>query len=365
MLLGPIVDPVQEASVAAAVMRSDNDWMNLRALEACCSGEITPEIQSALIWVLRGARNLSFLNLSLHRLAVMPRMTQLRHLQLQLDSDFCQVAESLTELQQLQTLYLRQIEYEGLPRFNPVLDLAGLPELHSVSLRNIVPSSLTLPEGAPLHLWLYSLKDAREGIWRGVAHSLQSIILFDGDQTGIATVAELPRFLQRSSGLKSIFMALVSLGSAEDPLPLSGSLLQVNTLVLECTTDMCVRVPAGSLPWRLAKFVSNGALQVDFLSVGDFLGSCPAFAFGYRSLRGLDFMYLCECMTSRDIKWASSGQDGAYEFHSLSTPHLYRSPWHDERLPDCICNACPVCSDLEKCGDDAQFGCSPINADEV
>ena len=224
-------------SIAEAVSQSDNSWEQLRWLEIECSILIGPSdwnersllLHSMLMWLLGSARQLAFLQLQMEEIRSVPCLTQLKHLNLVQKGSFKHLAGSLRHLPSLQTLSLESRAGDGHdPERRPHLDLAGLSQLHTVHLSGIVPASLTLPEGAALHLRMNSLEYARQEIWSSVALALQSIsitcLVF------ITEVSQLPRIFAEPSGLKSVILCLDGFGDKEHPIEFYGAFLQAERL---------------------------------------------------------------------------------------------------------------------------------------
>ena len=260
------------------------------------------------------------------------------------------MAGSLSGLLNLQTLSLDKPGMSD-PSERPCFALEGLSQLQSVMLDCVVPAPLTLPPGAALHLRVYSLDCVRQPVWQTVAFALQSVCITSDDGEVVEHSSQLPSIFAGKSGLKSIMMQLGSFGTQTDPIVLYGAFLQVESLLIRTDlNDLCMRVPAGRLPWRLARFVSSNALVIAFANVGDFLDCCPAFSMWYQSLRG-NLMSFCQGIADRGIQWGSQFESDAFErgfslheIHSLCTPDfiidLDLSP---EDM--CQCGACSSCSD--------------------
>ncbi|EIE18831.1 hypothetical protein COCSUDRAFT_59762 [Coccomyxa subellipsoidea C-169] len=106
-------------------------------------------LNSAIVWLLRSAANLDYLFLRTQELRCMPHLAQLRHLQLSLREDFRAVAQSLSNLKNLETLPLDQAHRVS-PDEEADFDLTGIDKLQTVMLTNVVPASLLLPRGAEL-----------------------------------------------------------------------------------------------------------------------------------------------------------------------------------------------------------------------
>ena len=151
--------------------------------------------------------------------------------------------------------------------------------------------------------------------------------------------------------MNSIMMHLSSFGTKTDPIVLYGAFVQVESLLIRTySNDLCMRVPAGILPWRVVRFMSIYALDIAFANVGDFLDCRPAFSMWYQSLR-CSLMSFCQGIGDRGIQWGSQFESdpefesviSLHEIHSLCTPdditYIYLCP---EDL--CQCGACTICS---------------------
>ena len=363
-----LADAQQLNMVASAMMLPSNNWAVLRGLKITVTSSYaqTEEFCTAILWLLEHTDKLQFLrlklteqlfaNLSLHK--QLPHLAKLEHLQLSLeDGSLCDLAQSLKALTSLRTLYLEFNRHTSQFDDRPDLDLSGLGKLRSVSLADVVPGSLNLPKGAALHLQMCRLSHLMEDVWKQHAPVLESVYLSVGNGDVIADASQLPKFLVGPSGLKSVILQLTSFGTSEHPIQLSGSFLQVECIILQCFLEVCIRVPAGMLPWRLASFTCTGSLNIAFESVGNFLDCCPAFHFAYGSLRGVNILQLCQLAEGRSIRSESSCEYNHEvervmgEFYSVCTPdfvRIYYMSW--SRNPMCLCGACPTCSSEGSCG---------------
>lgn len=354
--IGPLQSSHDINIVANAVQQANNSWEQLRELKAehttsVCTAEDIVLLRSTVCWLWGRARHLAFLRLLLHGLHYIPCLVQLKHLQLTLRRcSFCQVAGSLSGLVDLQTLSLDQSwgfpQKILIPSERPSLALEGLSQLQSVMLCCVVPASLTLPPGAALHLRMCNLDCVRQQVWQTVASALQSVHINSTAGEVVEHPSQLPSIFAGQSGLKSIMMELGSFGKQIGPIVLYGAFLQVERLLIRTrSNDLCMRVPAGRLPWRVVRFVSFHALDIAFDNVGDFLDCCPAFSMWYQSLGG-NLMSFRQGIADRGIHWGSQFESdfSLHEIHSLCTPHeishLYLCP---ENL--CECYACTVCSE--------------------
>jgi hypothetical protein len=354
--IGPLQSSHDINIAANAVQQANNSWEQLRELKAehttsqFCTAEDIVLFRSTVCWLWGRARHLAFLRLVLHGLHYIPCLVQLKHLQLNLRRcSFCQVAGSLSGLLNLQTLSLDQSWGSPfkilIPSERPSLALEGLSQLQSVMLCCVVPASLTLPPGAALHLGMCSLECVRQPVWQTVASALQSVDIISCDDV-VGHPSQLPSIFAGQSGLKSIMMDLASFGKPTGPIVLYGAFLQVESLLIQTNwNDLCMRVPAGRLPWRLARFVSHNALDIAFANVGDFLDCCPAFSMWYQSLGG-SLMSFRQSIADRGIQWGSQfdSEDSLHEINSLCTPDaIINVVLHPDDI--CQCGACSSCSD--------------------
>ena len=338
---------------------------NLRALKIMIRDFDSMElvsVHSMLVWLLGRASKILFLQAELPDLLFMPYLAQLKHLQLHLQDSLCDVARCLGSLTNLQTLYIGQdTEYRdfSLQEPRPYIGLAGLTQLRSVKLDGVVPGSLTLPQGAELHLLLYTVEDAQQEIWQHLAPALRSVQILDIDYGDISEFSQLPRVLLEAPRLSSIELDVEKLGTLATPIVLCGAFLRVERLMLN-SSELCIRVPAGRLPWRFAKFIASQTLDICFDDPGNFLDSCPAFSFTYRVLRGLGALHLFNGLAERSINWESAVVDRGhedpllYEFRTLSAVGFTE---HGDPFGSlvCKCGACPSCSARGSCGLDARF----------
>ncbi len=362
--LGQLGDGDQVNAAAAVVLQGDNRWTNLKALKVVSTGSFPNgskvSFHSAVTWLLGNAKKLTFLRIELDRLRFMPHLVQLRHLQLTVAGGIHQLSESLGNLVNLQTIFLEQGVGLGSDA-RPHLPLAGCPHLQSVMMRDVVPASMSLPHGAALHLFFLSMEDARQDVWLPLAPAMQSVYIVDVEDGGcIAQPSDIPGFLTCLRGPHeeciTVILNLKSWGAPDNHIEICGALLQSFRLVLQCTEDLCAHVPAGKLPWHVAKFMCGGTLNMTFDSVGDFLDSCAAFSFAYRHLQGLDMVKLIQGIGERSIEIESDYHDDeGCEFHSVSTPYPFNNCFVQHTDPVCVCLACPWCSDKGLLGPDARF----------
>lgn len=364
--LGPSWEDADVNAAAAALLQANHSWTNLRALKIMIKQDFDAmelvSVHSMLVWLLGRASKILFLQAELPDLLCLPYLAQLKHLQLHLQGSLCDVARCLGSLTNLQTLYIGQgTEYLGdfaLHELRPYIGLAGLTQLRSVKLDGVVPGSLTLPQGAELHLLLHTVEDAHQDIWQHLAPALRSVHICDIEYGDIEEFSQLPRFLLDAPGLKSIELEVEKLGTLATPIVLCGAFLRVERLMLN-SSELCIRVPAGRLPWRFAKFIASQTLDICFDDPGNFLDSCPAFSFTYRVLHGLGVLHLCNGLAERSIKWESAvvnrGHEDPllYEFRTLSAVGF--TECHPFGSLVCKCDACPSCSARGSCGLDAQF----------
>ena len=364
--LGPFWEDADVNAAATALLQANHSWANLTALNIMIKKNYNSmelvSVHSMLVWLLGRASKILFLHAELPDLRCLPYLAELKHLQLQLEGSLCDVARCLGSLTNLQTLCIgHDTEFSAplaLHEVRPFFALAGLTQLRSVKLDGVVPGSLTLPQGAELHLLLYTVKDAQQEIWQSLAPALRSVQIRDNCYGGIGNFSQLPRFLLEAPELKSIFLDVETLGTLATPIVLCDAFLRVERLMLK-SPELCIRVPAGRLPWRFAKFFASQTLDICFDDPGTFLGSCPAFSFTYQVLRGFGALHLLNGLAERSIKWefavVDRGHDSPllYEFRTLSAVGFTAcDPWGNLV---CGCGACPSCSARGSCGLDAQF----------
>lgn len=348
--LWPLENDHKERPIAGALMQADVDWASLRALAiervhrlpGVSAGAAVDLVNfhSAVAWLLGNAKQLAFLCMNLYGLSCVPRLTQLKHLQVSLHGSVRQLAQSLGNLPNLQTLYLSQTSLvETLQR--PSLELAGLNRLQSVSLSNVVPACFTIPLDAALHLRLYSLEDARQEVWGPLAWALHAVMIYAIGDT-VRHLTELPNYIIGPVYIKNVMICVYQLGTCDLPIDLSGFFLLAERVILRCSGDMYIRVPARNLPWQLTKFVAKGTLQVVFDKVEEFFHSCPAFSIVYGSLRGLDVLSLVQYLTERGRQLVFVAHRDCFEIRSMCFPSLLCGPWVScDRA--CLCGACPSC----------------------
>ena len=200
-------------TMASALVQPKHTWANLRSLwisELCKTGD-DGQLLCALLWLLGQAKMLQFLRLPRNKLLFLPPLAKLKHLQLSIQ-DSSRLGQSLTCLNSLQTLFLEYDFHGPAAVERPSLDLKGLSHLSSVALKNVVPESLVLPEGAALHLHLMRLSDLKKDIWQGHAPVLESVYVCDIDLS-ILDASQLPSILLKPNGLRrGSFSSCTALG---------------------------------------------------------------------------------------------------------------------------------------------------------
>ena len=346
--------------VAAALLQAGHSWASLTATKVTnpdnyCVGS-TVAFQSALYWLLCNAKGLRFVRLELKTLRCMPRLAQLRHLQLYIYDGTGNLGQSLSNLRDLQTLYLKQ-DADLFPVQSPVLALTGLSQLRSVKLSNVVPASLALPLGAALHLRLRSMEDAHAAVWNSCVDFLQSVHVRDRTDAGcLRNASELPDFMSGPSVLETIVLRLKRFGAPEEPAYFSQSLLQARRLVLQCTDELRIHIPSEGLQWGVVTFASMDVLEVTFDDISLFLLITKAFSFAYTNLQGLALMYLSQAMAEQGIQICCDTYNPT-GCALYSTPALYSESAYDDTMLVSLCNcgACPECSDKGSCGPDAAY----------
>lgn len=344
-------------------MQPTQTWASLRALHisGVKDGGETSQCSSTVLWLLEQAHRLQFLSLTLEKPMCLPRMAQLKHLQLTLKDSFRDLAQSLIGLTSLQTLYLEDGSLTREEHEAVNLDLTGLHELHSICLCEVVPISLSLPQSSALHLQMTRYSTLMKDVWQENASFLESAYVCEFDEACASDKPELPSFLVGSSGLKSVILDLNGCGLSRSK-DLNEPFLQLERVLVHCFGVLSIRVPSGSLPWRLASFTCTGTLSVAFQNMGDFLNCCPAFFFSYQHLQGVAVPQLCQSSEERGIEYRYTSHHDEnrgkvlYEVYSVSALDVlgkYVYPFSSN--PVCRCGACPACSAGGSCGRDAQF----------
>ncbi len=149
-------------------------------------------------------------------LSVLPPLPNLQHLVLEtMQVDLAAIARNLPLLVALQTLCIICYTCEE-GGHEAEIALGGLRNLHHVKLQHIVPSKLSLPQAAALHVVVHLEKSARHPVWRGVLPMLRT---FRWTNDALDLV-ELPEVLKMPSGLTDVLLHMRDVGSSEQPLRL-------------------------------------------------------------------------------------------------------------------------------------------------
>lgn len=222
-------------------MQSTQTWASLRGLyiSGVKDGGETSQCSSTVLWLLEQAHRLQFVSLTLEEPLCLPRLTQLKHLQLTLKESFRNLAQPLIGLTSLQTLYLEDGSLTREEHEAVNLDLKGLHQLHSICLCEVVPTSLILPQSTGLHLQMTRYSTLLKDVWQENASFLESAYVCEFDKACASDKPELPSFLVGSSGLKSVILALNGSGLSRSK-GLNAPFLQLECVLVHCFGDLSI-----------------------------------------------------------------------------------------------------------------------------
>ncbi len=270
----------------------------------------------------------------------------------------------LTTLVTLRTLYLESIETQGAQEEATDLDLQTLTELESVMLDGAVPSALTLAEGTSLHVTVYSIKDACNGLWLSAGRALRSFTL-QAERESIASEDEIPPWMLEPIRLETLVLALYSFGRGNvegvlesGHIELQGAFMLTERMCFDCKEGLFVSVQRKH-EWKLVNFHSDGRLHLEMMYPAQFVASCPAFSIRYGHLNGVDLICLASCLTKNGITFEAEQPEASYmqcKFYGghLSADHHGLDPWYMDLHGHagfysclCRCGACLNCCRLD------------------
>ena len=177
------------------------------------------------------------LNAKVVHLDTFGRARGIKHLMLKSPCLHCsRLSTALTALEQLQTLWLNK----GIEPHTPgALQLDALTALRTVALDGLVPESILIEEGCELHITQHSYQRIEDAVWDTVLPHLRSVWVSDSD----AVVTALPSCLLKAEKLTRASLRVHRFGTTAAPVPLDGTLAQVDALVVQCK-DLHATVPA-------------------------------------------------------------------------------------------------------------------------
>ena len=316
----------------------------------------------AVAWLLGQAKELVFLSLDLVGLPYLPHLSHIQHLQLDVSGGaFPRLAPVLTTLVTLRTLYLESTETQGAQEEATGLDLQILTELESVMLDGAMPSALTLAEGTSLHVTVYSIEDACNGLWLSAGRALRSFTL-QADGESIASEDEIPPWMLEPIRLETLVLALYSFGRGivegvleSGHIELQGAFMLTERMCFDCVEGLFVSVRRKH-EWKLVNFHSCGRLDLEMMYPAHFVASCPAFSIRYDHLNGVDLICLASCLTKNGITFEAEqviASDynckfyGAPQLGHLSADHHDELDLHNVDSSLCRCGACHICCRLD------------------
>lgn len=298
-----------------------------------------------MVWMclVGQTQQLRYLRLTLNSLTCLPCLPSLKHLQLLIPGRICSdLLQSITCLSSLQTLYLKYYNHNKLEA--PGLYLAAMPQLQSVALDGIVPTALSLPQGAELHVRVYSLLQARHSVWSSMQEELRTFRL-DTCYEDIAADDQLFNFLAKASSLETLVLNVSNFGTIEAPIVLQGAMLKVDRMGIGALDGIYVTV-ASHVSWQLLNLHSYKELSFTFHDEQQFAMSCTKFSFKYVLLHGIEMMCLCRSMAEEGIKWEYDVCEGVVTIESTKIPgnsYVECITEDDNDLEMCKCKACLYC----------------------
>ncbi len=296
---------------ALGLLQSPHSFTNLAALslnrEDNYRHKRTHEEAEALLmmwtWLAGQARQLQYLNLTLIQLKGLPRLPQLKHLQLHLKNGDCRrVAGCMTDaLPSLQTLHI--ICHNDSQDDAPELLLAAMTQLRSLALRGVLPASLALPESTQLHVRVHDIYAARHPIWISLLPHLRTFhIDMQKEDSSFDAEENIPQFLFGPSSLETLIVSVSGFGTVKAPIKLRGSFLEVERLGIDTLDDIHVEVPTGH-GWRLVNFHTCKSLGIRLHDMENFVDNRPEFSFQFTTLQGMGVMLLTRYMAERGVDW--------------------------------------------------------------
>ena len=206
------------------------------------------------------------------------RARRIKHLLLEIPVIHCgRLSTALAVLEQLQTLWLNDLK-RPVPRTPGALQLDALIALQTVALEGLVPESIQLIEGCELHITQHDQSCIEDAVWDTVLPHLRSVWLSDGS----AVIAALPSCLLKAGNLTRASLLVQRFGTAAAPVPLGGTLAQVDALVVQCK-DLHVIVPA-VVAWRDVSLAASNLLDLKFKDVASFGSEIPKLCLRYGML---------------------------------------------------------------------------------
>ncbi|BDA51043.1 hypothetical protein COCOBI_17-2630 [Coccomyxa sp. Obi] len=288
-----------QQATARAILESPNDFRKLTGLDIHATRTGIPEdaehVMMAVAWLLGQTRELKYLHVAFDGMPYLPRFSHIRHLQIScLDCNICRMLPIIASLGTLQTLELTRSRFSEIDPPQIIPDLQALPQLQSVVLCDLVPSSLMLAKGTALHVTVFSLRDAQSIIWDSASKAIKSFKLLS-DKEEITSDAEISQWLLRPCDLDTLVFKLKSFGEQYiGAIRLKGAFLSTKRLGFDCVSSLYVEVPSESYQWELVNFHTDGQLHV--LLDSSFPLRCPVFSFSFNHLGGVDIMEIACCM---------------------------------------------------------------------
>ena len=277
-----------------------------------------------LTWLTAHAAHLCSLRLRFERLPTMPSLPHLQHLILE-PAKSCSIRPLMHVLPlftSVQTLCLgNSFSWRGDEKL-PDMDLSSLRHLRSVNLTGAVPSALSLPPDAELHVSArWSLCDP---VWLSVLPQLRTFRCEWG-----GNLEELPQLLRVPSGLTLVALSMTDLGSSKHPLRLCH-------LCADLIIDICCRhawVDLRGGMWKDLSIFATKSLQL--ASPLPTLLQCPQFSFCHPCEHERRKMPACVVPPSIWQYWP--GGRRTYLMKHVKGQQIY------SQVQTCTCRACMRC----------------------
>jgi hypothetical protein len=225
-----------DAAACEVLVQGAHRLSSLRVLGLICStsedGSADYAYCGAVAWTLAHTPNVTVLHLHLCRVAQLPPLASLLHLELTVDSSLsAQAVGSLPLLVHLLTLCLQARQEEdsaGIQRaFTvPLLRLESLTELEVVRLNNVTPTHIYLSDECWLDVEFEQTRALRDGVWLGIASAL-SLIRWTKPGSGFAVA---PALLPHCYDLTCLELESHSFGTASEPFAFPGALEELKSV---------------------------------------------------------------------------------------------------------------------------------------
>jgi hypothetical protein len=310
------------------------------------AGSRAAAVASGIMWLLWQSPLLRYLHLAPRGLSVLPPLTQLHVLMLQLqDAEGVQMLPVLplfTGLQRLRLVYDVLGQAEVLLRTAPI-DLSALQHLSWVSLTSISPESIRLNAACSLRVELDITEEGLAGNgWPHVPPTVSMKYLSWEHESVV--LARLPHFAVASS-LTNVKLHVNSIGTERCPLVVPAALQRLQRLHL---VALCIylEIPEG-VQWTEADIKADDRLLLTFRDCSAFVEHSQALSLQYDSFTGSGIIDLCRTLSESGRKYYSHCKEvgtwmmtlGKYEVSVVSKLMMETPMW----AADCACRVCVKC----------------------